>query len=360
MKYSLLGTTALAGVALAGLGTATPAQAQSPALEVIVGGFVGFEVNGASEDALDGDLEEGSDRGYEFSTDSELHIRVQGETEGGTLYGAKIEFEADQGTDNNVDEAGLFFSGAYGRVELGADDGVEDNMSLGAHTIAAGTGGLDGEADFIMGTNTFVFDTDDAVKATYYTPRIAGFQVGVSFTPDTGDDGDNENLSGSRSGDNENSVGVGANYTGEFGPAELGLAAVGHYAKGEENAGSAGSDRAETIRSYALGGTLGFGDLQFAGSWGQNLRANELDFITAGVAYDFGFVNTSFNYNWVDPAGEDIELSGGQLSDGSTRHIFVFSADTGLAPGLSLAGDIAYTDAEENFVSGIGRVQVEF
>lgn len=360
MKNGVLGTSALAGIAFVGLGGALPAHAQSSGLDVIVGGFIAFEVNGASENALDGDLEEGADRGYEFSTDSELHIRVQGETEGGTLYGAKIEFEADQNTDNNVDEVGLFFSGGFGRIELGADDGAEDVMMLDATSIAAGSGGLDSESDFIMGSNAYIFDTSDAVKATYYTPRVGGFQAGVSFTPDTGDEGDNDNLSGSRSGDNENSVALALNYEGEFGPAALGLAAVGHYAKGEENAGGIGSDRSDDIRSYALGSTLGFGDLQFAGSWGQNLRANELDFITAGVAYDFGFVNTSFNYNYVDPAEEDTVLSSGAISDGTTRHIFVVSADTGLAPGLSLTADVAYTDAEENFVSGIGRVMLEF
>ncbi|WGF87543.1 porin [Marinivivus vitaminiproducens] len=353
MKKVLLGSTALAGAFLA-MGPAQPAHA----LDVILGGFVAFEAIGASENVLDGDLDNGADRSYQFSTNNELHVRVQGETEGGTLYGAKIEFEADQGTDNNVDEAGLFFSGGFGRVELGADDGAEDIMLVDATTISAGTGGADGDFDTVAGTNIDIIDTSDAVKASYFTPRIAGFQAGVSFTPDTGDFGDNGNLSGSRNGDFENSVGAGLNYEGEFGGLALGLSAVGHWAEAEETPG-AGSNSGDDIKSYAVGGTLGVGDLQFGGSWGQNTDAAELDFATAGVAYAFGVVNTSFTYNWVNPDG-DIELSSGGLSDGSTRHIFVVSGDVGLAPGLTLTGDVAYTDAEEEWVSGIATVNLAF
>lgn len=353
MKKVLLGGTALAGAFVA-MAPAQPAQA----LDVILGGFVAFEAIGASENVLDGDLDEGADRGYQFSTNSELHVRVQGETEGGTLYGAKIEFEADQGTDNNVDEVGLFFSGGFGRVELGADDGAEDIMMLDATTIAAGTGGIDSDADTVFGTNADIIDTSDAVKASYFTPRVAGFQAGVSFTPDTGDFGDNGNLSGSRSGDFENSVGGGLNYEGEFGGLALGLAAVGHWAEAEEEVGP-GSNSGDDIKSFAVGGTIGVGDLTFAGSWGQNTDARELDFATAGVAYAFGVVNTSFTYNYVNP-DEAIELSSGGISDGSTRHIFVLSGDVGLAPGLSLTADVAYTDAEEEWVSGIGTVNLAF
>ena len=44
-------------------------------------------------------------------------------TQGGILYGSNIELEAGSGDGNKsktkVDEVGLFFSGAFGRIELG-------------------------------------------------------------------------------------------------------------------------------------------------------------------------------------------------------------------------------------------------
>jgi hypothetical protein len=51
-------------------------------------------------------------------------------TQSGILYGSKIELEAGSGRGNQskakVDEVGLFFSGKFGRIELGQEDSAED------------------------------------------------------------------------------------------------------------------------------------------------------------------------------------------------------------------------------------------
>jgi hypothetical protein len=48
-------------------------------------------------------------------------------TQSGILYGSKIELEAgsNRGNENKakIDEVGLFFSGKFGRIELGQEDG---------------------------------------------------------------------------------------------------------------------------------------------------------------------------------------------------------------------------------------------
>jgi hypothetical protein len=47
-------------------------------------------------------------------------------TQSGILYGSKVELEAGSGPGNEskakVDEVGLFFSGNFGRIELGHED----------------------------------------------------------------------------------------------------------------------------------------------------------------------------------------------------------------------------------------------
>jgi hypothetical protein len=51
----------------------------------------------------------------------------------GILYGSKIELEAgsDRGTGSKakLDEVGLFFSGRFGRIELGQEDSFENATS---------------------------------------------------------------------------------------------------------------------------------------------------------------------------------------------------------------------------------------
>ena len=56
-------------------------------------------------------------------------------TQSGILYGSKIELEAGSdranGSKAKVDEVGVFFSGCFGRIELGQEDGAE-NVTSGA------------------------------------------------------------------------------------------------------------------------------------------------------------------------------------------------------------------------------------
>jgi hypothetical protein len=51
-------------------------------------------------------------------------------TQSGILYGSKIELDAGSdrgnGSKAKVDGVGLFFSGKFGRIELGKEDGTED------------------------------------------------------------------------------------------------------------------------------------------------------------------------------------------------------------------------------------------
>jgi predicted porin len=167
---------------------------------------------------------------------------------------------------------------------------------------------------------------------------VAGFQAGVSFTPDTGDQGDNERLTGNQNGDIENSFGLGLNYVGEFGWGDLGLAAVGFIGNGEDtrNPQPTGTlNSSEDAKSAAVGGTLGFGNLSFGGSYMYDDDRNQRNHWTAGVGYSFGAVNTSLTYNGV-------RFDDNNEPDTADRDIFVLSADTGLMPGVTLAGDLGY------------------
>jgi outer membrane protein OmpU len=183
----LLGSTALAGAGVLLAGTA-PAKAD---IEVVLGGFTEFGVVAGSRNTVT-DGANGGDRKYGFWMDNEIHFEANGATDGGVLYGSKIWVEVGTGGlegdafDTVTDEAALFFSGNFGRVELGLEDGVEDDMYVGGEDAQAGTGGIDGDIpniNFVQFTTT-----DDAAKVSYFTPRLAGFQLGASFTPDYEED----------------------------------------------------------------------------------------------------------------------------------------------------------------------------
>ncbi len=331
----LLGSTALvgAGFLLAG---APPAGAAG--MQVKFSGNTEFEVLGATEDTLN----ETRNRNYSFFMDNQVDIEATATTDSGITYGSYLEIEvgigdgAAQNANVTVDEVNLFFSGNFGRVELGQQDGAEDVMFVGGEDAQSGTGGVDGDTANLA-TVINVRNTDDATKATYFTPRMAGFQLGASFTPDTTDNQGTKNNSGV-----ENSIGVGGNWVGAFGDIDLTLSAVGIVGKGEtidDTNGSVGD-----VRDYSVGGLLGFGELSFGATWGQLTKDDEARFINLGLEYSFGSASASLGYsrNWID--------------DQDNLNVFVVSADYGLMPGVTLEGDVSWnTDDPQKEVDRAGN-----
>jgi outer membrane protein OmpU len=356
----LLGTTALVG---AGMLFTSAASAQE-GIEVVLGGYTEFGVSAATGDTLDDD---GDTRQYGFFMDNEIILTATGVTDGGIRYGSKVEVEVGGGGDAgspdgiSVDEVGLFFSGNFGRVELGRDDGAEDLIFVGAEDAQAGTGGIDGDTAN-LGQIQFP-DMGDTIKATYFTPRIAGFQLGASFAPD-GDD--NTNGLGSDafiagSNNRENMVGGGINWVGVLGPVDLTLSAVGMYAdvKGSDAVQSAAGFR-DDQKALAVGGLIGFGGLSAGVSFNDYegpLEVQKGQLASIGLAYGFG------------PANVSVGLERDWNDDADDTNIVAVSGDLGLLPGVTLKGDVTYNtddpnedvggDADDS-VAGVLTVQLDY
>jgi outer membrane protein OmpU len=335
----LLGSTALAG---AGMLFANAASAQETGLQVVLGGFTEFGINAANRDTL---ANQNHNRGYAFYMDNEIIVRAEGVTDGGIRYGSKIEIEAGSDLDvgpNNVslDEAGLFFSGGFGRVELGRDDGAEDLMFVGAEDAQAGTGGIDGDTQN-LGQVQFP-DMGDTIKATYFTPRIAGFQLGASFAPDGDDNANGLGNSAFVVGGNnrKDMIGGGANWVGVLGPVDLTLSLVGMFANvNGGNAIQTANGFRDDEKAYAVGGVLGFGGLSFGVSYNDFKGPTDADkarLVSLGLAYGFGPANVSvgFEQDW--------------NKDADDAQIFVVSGDLGVLPGVTLKGDVSYNTEDPN------------
>jgi outer membrane protein OmpU len=343
----LLGSTALAGAGMLFASAASAQEAEVAGLQVILGGFTEWGINAANHDTLDNN---NHNRGYAFYMDNEIIVRAEGVTDGGIRYGSKVEIEVASDLDVesanavSADEVGLFFSGGFGRVELGREDGAEDVMFVGAEDAQAGTGGIDGDTQN-LGQVQFP-DMSDDVKATYFTPRIAGFQLGASFAPDGDDNGNglgsNEFISSADGGvgDNrENMIGGGANWVGVLGPVDLTLSAVGMYAdvKGGD-ATQAANGFQNDEKAWAIGGLLGFGGLSFGVSFNDFEGPTDADkgqLVSFGLTYGFGPANVSVGYehDWNDNI--------------DNADVFVVSGDLGVLPGVTLKADVSYNTEDE-------------
>ncbi|SKA05954.1 porin [Enhydrobacter aerosaccus] len=205
MKKLLLGSTALA---VGGL-VAAPAMAADP-IKMGVGGYYQFyALAGAIEGtyALNGTSVQYN--GIQFIQEGEIHFIGQTKLDNGTSIGLRVELEAWNpaaattigGVTNatrQIDEAYLFAFGDWGRVELGGKDDAPYIMYYGTPSALLGfgfvqhntsfswtnpTANANNAAAFHISAMTLDAQYQDVNRINYYTPRFAGLQVGISYTP---------------------------------------------------------------------------------------------------------------------------------------------------------------------------------
>lgn len=353
-RVALLGGTAMIAV-LASL----PAQAGTVGtgdnLAVTLEGEVRTQLN-----FTDQDVSAGVGRGYRMHTDeAELKIDARNVADNGILYGVEIVLNINTDDTTNGDKVFAFIdddNDKLGRLELGDTDDAIDNMIVGGYSVLAGRAGFDGElADLIaMGDNWFGIHkshTGKATKVNYFTPRIAGFQVGASLTPDAGAAGASF---GQRddNGDYENVFSIAANYVGEYDNLTVTLAVGGEWgtAEADTSAGANGQSDPGDAETFVIGGTVEYSSFSLGANYG-TLGDSNITAANRALGQDAGqYWNVGAKYAmgpWAVSVGyyeATIENSTG-VSD--TKHtVLSFDGEYEVAPGWTVAGSLNFADAE--------------
>jgi outer membrane protein OmpU len=187
MKRLLLGTTAL----MAAVAIGAPAQAADP-IKLSLGGYFQAYWGYASRD--DGVGRSGENRrNHGFYREGEIYFRGETELDNGITVGVNVQLEAEV-CDDQIDESYIYFDGAFGRLELGAIDGAHARTHV-FNPSAFGGGGPDfatviwpntpaGNQVGSVVTYGGYFVSGDREKVNYFTPRIGGLQIGVSYMPE--------------------------------------------------------------------------------------------------------------------------------------------------------------------------------
>jgi outer membrane protein OmpU len=348
MKRILLTGTALAG----GMLFASVAQAQ---ITVSLGGYTEFFAGFYDDDS--------SNRtNREFELETEIVVRADGKADNGLLYGAKIELQNSTGgggaTGVGTDEASVYLGGTWGRIELGDFDGAADTLKIYAPLV--GIEQIDGDyGDFAAVTDPVsgldfggqpafgihIPNSGDATKAMYLTPRFAGFQAGISYTPESDSQAQNVVQFKDTVGYKDWLEG-GVNYTGEFSGFSVALGATVSSASGKGDA-VAGTEL-EDFTAWNVGAQVGFGGFLFGGGY---VDADDFNVTTgstgadqsvwhAGISYTAGPVAVGASY--MDAEG--YKGAGGTYAD-DYKAYGVGAAYT-LAPGLVVQTEFMYIDED--------------
>ena len=350
-----------------------PGYADRPA--VAVSGFHKHELGWATNDRDTA----GRTSIADVKLDSEIHFKFKLPLENGLLLDGRIELEGG-GTTDYIDEIYMRVSGSFGRFILGSENAAAYLMhamirSVGisegdADNWVTGKGGVfangSGAGDSPLESSFLQMEDYDSDKITYFTPRLAGLQIGLSYIPNTTQDL-NEAFA---SADDvyANGVSVGAQWRG--GHAGLGLEIAGGWQTYRDVPAGAPKRPSGAVVSGRLSyGALTLGAAYMTihgvrdGGGTEVTDSQDGEAVTVGVAYARGANEASL----VFLAGRD---AGGTAIAGSNRSRMVLAGvRRTVAPGVRIYGSLGYIRwtgelpgrADDNRgVLAVGDVRLDF
>lgn len=312
MKKVLMASSAIVGAAVL---TASPAAAQTLELNA----FQFFLASGGDAD------EDGSDRGFAFSTNTEVHVKGEIMADNGITFGFRVEFEADSGETNNVDENSIYAQGSFGKLEFGNNDGAEDTFMVNGSNSGVDYGGVGNPTSNFLDTafagdaktSVDLRDSSDATKITYTTPNFNGFSAGISYTPDTSDGTDGNSFNDADADGAHDHIGLGLGFDGEFNGVGVEIGVVGQFATFDE-------EPEDDVFGIGAGAAISYAGFTFAfgGVWedlddgGPSIDTGESWAIDAGIGYTTGPWSFSVNGIISEHDDSDDELIAGSANVG--------------------------------------------
>ena len=360
MKKVLLGTSALAL-----LGAASTANAAE--FQMKVGGY--FEAYAAYADSDVSGFSGDDFSGVDAKRDNEINFKPTITLDNGLKIGADVQLEGSSGTADYIDEAFVFIKGSFGEILIGSENSAGYKMSYGAPDVTfvgvnsgslgnfipfsgnVGTNngqvgipaaGLTVGADVFRGTlgSTFVENNrnNDAERFTYFTPRFAGFQLGLSYARDGNQDSVGQlNLNGNAL---HHIVDVGANYVNSFGDFDVALSGRWGIAQND-------TPGANNPQVWGAGLNLGFAGVTIGGSFAEQNNAGTRDgtVYDAGISYETGPWGFSATYM----RGENVDNENAAALTGNDEELkqYLLGVSYKLAKGVSLNAFGAYVDFDE-------------
>lgn len=219
-KLLLASIIGLASTTSFASGSTTPVISNSDT-EIKLEGFYLFESGFSNQNRL-GEFENLSDnrKKIAFYTEAAFAATIT-KTINDVIGGVKIVLQPATRTKTSTSYNGshIFIETSYGKVELGSPYDAGNKLRITGGQVIAGTGGwwryanltskymqynnlkpdFDTSPSFYIESFSNNFDefnarAEAARKISFYTPKMKGFQAGISYTPDSANAGGNKNL----------------------------------------------------------------------------------------------------------------------------------------------------------------------
>lgn len=356
MKKVLLGSTAIVA---AGMIASAPSAIAAEKIKIGVGGYMEQWFGYASGD--DNSTEDFS--GFDVKSDAEIIFKGKTTLDNGISVGVNVQLEGNANAGDQIDESYLIIKGGFGEINIGSENSAQYKMhyapadfgigmNSGDWSSWTGVAGTDAGAAISKGgafrapfgaTYVEPLRANDSEKVTYYTPRIEGFQFGVSYSPDTNQDA---NAQPNRDGNTDLAM-MGLNFNRNFGSTNF-RASLGYGTVLDEADGTN-----DTPTSFNAGVGLKMGGFGVGISYAsfEDHGAQDGSGMNAGVNYSSGPWGVSLAYFHGNRDGTN---TAGVISGESEQDTVYLSAKYALGAGVTAAGTIGHTNLKSDDTALVG------
>jgi len=358
MRRALLGSTALVVV---GLVHADAAAADGVKLSIggwyhaAAGGIVGEDFS-ASSGVSDDDL-----RDYAFKQNVGISFSGESVLDNGLTVGAYVELRG-QTQDDQIRKVYAYFSGGFGKVQFGDQDSALATM---CYTVPSASKIFGADSPAVYGfnfsnagiagygaTNGTCYGIDSySTQVVYFSPEFAGFQFGLSFTPDQTEDTRNTlDGAGTRfkinTGENSENLSMAGVFTHDFNGVSLTIGGAHSWSFNKEsnpnNTGPAQDSNAYGQLSYA-GFTVGA-----AMEYRQNFFEDNHDDLVFGAGVTYAWDPWTVGLGWTRG---DYEKAG-VVPFNAVHDDIALTASYALGPGITVDGLLEYSRYKSNDAAG--------
>jgi predicted porin len=359
MKKILLGTTAIVA---AGMIATAPSAIAAEKIKLSIGGYMeqwfGYTANDDGPDLVGGDQNgNGQDfSGFDVKSDAEIHFKGSTTLDNGISIGVNVQLEGNSNPGDQIDESYIIIKGGFGEINIGSENSAMYKMNyapaefgIGINsgdqtqwlsTVADVSGDKISEGGYFRAPfgSTYLepLRANDSEKITYYTPRIEGFQLGMSYSPDTKQD---SNSQSNRDENNNDLVMAGLNFKRTWGTSNF-RASLGYGTVLDEVEG-----KPETASAFNAGIGFGFGGWNIGAAMSNysDSGANDGTGVNIGTNYSSGpwGVSLSYFHGEKDGTGSGSGTEGSLDGDGEQDTIQL-SGKYALGPGITAAASLAH------------------
>jgi outer membrane protein OmpU len=342
MKKTLMAGTALVAGGI--LLSAAPASAAEK-IKLGLGGYMEQWFGWSSEDSAY-EAANTTANSLDQKSDSEIYFKGSTKLDNGIQVGVKWELEGDStdvagstGGTGAYDEAMLYLSGSFGRINIGKEDTASELLSYGAPSVGPIGLNKSDANDWVrqpagvssLTTHNMDLGMSDKNNITYFSPRISGVQFGASYHPEVTEEKDTKQPSSVT----HQGWSGGANFVQKVAGANVAFYAA--YATQELADGNQGANRTDPY-GWGVGGEVGYQNFTFGASYIMEDTTTTATNWNVGLKYSMGMNAFSVGYQ------ESQTTNTGTVTTDDKSRLWQIGYERTLGPGVKWSSGVAHVD----------------